>query len=154
MKPIRLLTNFQRFPLNWKSSPYAGTAKVAHGAGQLLKNSFGADLIIINGDVQAVLSLAFAFFLCPFLRKPLVAVDLVLRKPEGLRSRVGAFIKKRLFARVDHFVHYFKDLKGYNTYYGIDENRSSFVNFKANLYDLSASSSDLSGDYILCFGRS
>ncbi len=133
--PIRILTNFERFPLHWKCLERAGTAQIVHGARQLLWNSSDADLILINGDVYGVLLLVMAFRLFPFFRKPLVAVDLVLRKPEGWRSQLAAWIKKKLLARVDHFVHYFRNLEGYRKYYGIDADRSSFVHFKANLYD-------------------
>ena len=101
-KPVRILTNFARFPENWESSGHSGSARVVSNARHLLKNCFYADLILVNGNIPAVLMLSFLFSLLPFSKTRLVAVDLVLRKPKGLGSRASAFIKKLLFARVDH----------------------------------------------------
>jgi glycosyltransferase involved in cell wall biosynthesis len=152
--PILIVTNFQRFPRTWNTTQFAGTAEIFQGARRLLTHSKRADVVLVNGDVKTVLCLAGLFWLFPFLKKPLVAVDLVLRQPEGLRARLNAFIKKCLFARVDHFIHYFRDLERYQKYYGIDARRSSFVNFKANLYERFSGPPNPDGDYVLCFGQS
>jgi glycosyltransferase involved in cell wall biosynthesis len=153
-KPVRILTNFARFPENWASSGHSGSARVVSNAAELLKNCFDADLLLVNGDVPAILMLSFVLSLFPFLKKRLVAVDLVLRKPKGLVSRTSAFIKKLLFARVDHFVNYFRDLDGYRRYYGIGPNRSSFVSFKPNIRGRLPFQAHPDGEYVLCFGRS
>jgi glycosyltransferase involved in cell wall biosynthesis len=153
-KQVRILTNFARFPEVWKSSGYSGSARVVSNTRQLLKNCFDAELIIINCDVPAVLTLCFVFFLFPFSKKRLVAVDLVLRKPKGLGAHAGAFIKRLLLARVNHFVNYFRDLEGYRRYYGIGPTRSSFVFFKPNIRDQYAVQAHPDGEYVLCFGRS
>jgi glycosyltransferase involved in cell wall biosynthesis len=55
---------------------------------------------------------------------------------------------------VDHFIHYFSDVSGYDRVYGIGANRSSFVPFKSNLRDKQATRQDSDGEYVLCFGRS
>jgi glycosyltransferase involved in cell wall biosynthesis len=60
-----------------------------------------------------------------------------------------------LFSKVDHHIHYFRDLTGYERIYGIGPNRSSFVPFKANLLSGVAGPPSINeGEYILCFGRS
>src|SRR5690349_19003544 len=95
-----------------------------------------------------------AFLLLPFLRKPIVAVDLLLNKPEGLRQRSSAFIKRFTFGRVDHFVHYFRDVSGYQQYFGIGPDRSSFVWFKANIHEQPDVEPVSDGRYVLCYGWS
>lgn len=122
---------------------------------QFLRQCQNSDLIIINGNVWLVLSLSALFVLCPVVSRPIIAVDLVLRKPEGRRALLMARVKRLLLRSVDHFVHYFHDLTGYQKYYGIGPERSSFVNFKANIYDMAPVVHPTpDGDYVLCFGRS
>ena len=74
-----------------------------------------------------------AFLLLPFLRKPIVAVDLLLNKARGAAPTTQRFIKRFVFGRIDHFIHYFRDLSGYQKYFGIGPDRSSFVWFKPNI---------------------
>jgi glycosyltransferase involved in cell wall biosynthesis len=91
----------------------------------------------------------------PWKRKPIVAVDLVLRRPKTFPARLAALVKRLLLARIDHFIHYFRDLDGYSSWYGITPQRSSFVPFKPNLRYRYEPRLDLpGGDYVLCFGRS
>ena len=95
-----------------------------------------------------------AFLLLPFLRKPIVAVDLLLNKPEGRRQRLSAFIKRLVFGRIDHFIHYFRDLSGYQKYFGIGPDRSSFVWFKPNIREHPDVQAVADGEYVLCYGWS
>jgi glycosyltransferase involved in cell wall biosynthesis len=153
--PLRILTNLERFPETWKvSSGETGTARFARSFAEFRALASGSDVLLINGDASLVYRLALYFVLFPWRRKPVVTVDLVLRKPLSAPARAGAALKKLLLTRVDHFINYFRESEGYGRYYGITPERSSFVPFKPNLryrYDPAFSGA---GDYILCFGRS
>jgi len=147
-----ILTNFARFPATWKvSSGTSGRARVLCTFGALLQNIRSCDLVLINGDISLLAKLVALFLLCPFLRKPIVAVDLVLRRPQ---SRLSAAWKRFCFSRIDFFVHYFKDLTLYERYYGVREQASCFVPFKPNIADLSDLHASADGSYVLCFGWS
>jgi glycosyltransferase involved in cell wall biosynthesis len=153
---MRIVTNFARFPETWKvDGGETGEAKVVRTFLEFAKGSRHADLLIINGDVDLVLKLSAYFLLFPFLRKPIIAVDLVLRRPE--QSKTGDFgrlVKKFLYGRVDHFIHYFTDLSDYQRFFGIGPERSSFVPFKPNIRYRHEVQADSEGEYVLCFGRS
>ncbi len=151
-----ILTNFERFPETWNvASGETGQAKVVRTFSEFVKGSRSADLLIINCDVPLVLKLSGFFLLFPYFRKPIIAVDLVLRRPEHSKTgNLGRIVKTFLFARVDHFIHYFKDLSNYQRIFGIGPERSSFVPFKPNIryrYEVQPNSE---GEYVLCFGRS
>ena len=107
-----ILTNFARFPETWKVvGGETGQAKVVRTFSEFAKGARKADLLIVNCDVPMVLKLSAFFVIFPFLRKPIIAADLVLRRPEHSKTgNLGGAVKKFLYARVDHFIHYFKDL--------------------------------------------
>jgi len=153
-RDIRILTDFSKFPPAWRSCGCSGSAFAFTSLRQCIRQCRKADLIIINGNVSRILTLSALFVLCPFLRTPIIAVDLVLRKPEGRRALLISRVKRLLFGYVDHFVHYFRDLTGYQKYYGIGPERSSFVAFKANIYDTLEVLPAATGEYVLCIGRS
>lgn len=154
MATLRVLTNFERFPANWTADGYVGTAQFAETFEKFQSKATEADLIINNADV----GLAYQFALKPLRnangRIPMVAVDLVLRRPLTLKSRVGAVGKKLLLSRVDHFINYFRDSEGYSRYFGITPERSSSTHFKPNLRYRYESTGVKEGTYVLCFGRS
>jgi glycosyltransferase involved in cell wall biosynthesis len=149
---MRILTNFDGLPARWSvpGGP-AGTARTVHQPRDFLQSCRECDLILVNNDAALVLRLAAWFTVLPFLRKPLVAVDLVLRRP---RNEAVRRLKKLLFSRVDYFIHYFKDLTDYDRFYGIGPDRSCFVPFKPNILRRHETPACQEGDYILCFGRS
>ena len=151
---IRILVNVGTFPSRWSSSGLRGSAKAVHGPAAFIRQCRNSDLIIVFQDARTIQVLAMAFLLLPFLRKPIVAVDLLLSKPEGFRPRLSAVIKRFVFGRIDHFVHYFRDVSGYQKYFGIGPDRSSFVWFKANILEHLEVQPDSDGQYILCYGWS
>jgi glycosyltransferase involved in cell wall biosynthesis len=153
---MHILTNFARFPETWKvSSGQTGTATVLKTAPEFLQQAASADLLLLNGDVQLILDLCARFTVLPFRRKPIIAVDMVLRRPEASRSGfLGNAAKRFLYSRIDHFIHYFKDLREYDRYFGIGPDRSSFVDFKPNIRYRHEVAPNSDGDYVLCFGRS
>ena len=77
-------------------------------------------------------------------------------KPTTFRQRLSSRLMRILLQRVDHFIHYFKDLDGYQRYFGIGPERSSFVPFKVNSWDRVPPADELSsdGDFIFTGGRS
>jgi glycosyltransferase involved in cell wall biosynthesis len=87
-------------------------------------------------------------------RRPLISVDPVLREPDDLSGRLRLPIKRALLGRVDHFIHYFRDLRGLERVYGISPARSSYVPFKVNLISRHTLEPQPDGEYVLCFGRS
>lgn len=149
-----MLTNFMQTP-DALDVPGAGRFEVlrANTWPELRSQATLADLIVIDCRDTAIYKLAAFFLLLPWASKPLIAVDLVLRKPGGLRHRLSARLKRMLFKRVHHFIHYFKDLSGYARYFGIDERRSSFVPFKVNNLTGQAGLS-LTEEFVFTMGRS
>ena len=118
---------------------------------KLLKS---ADIIVIDCRDLLLYRICIHFLLFPWTRKPLVAVDLVLRIPVLWKQRLGALIKRFLLLRVAHFIHYFRDVSGYTRHFGISAARSSFVPFKVNVQDVRLSPAEIGEDYIFTMGRS
>ncbi len=94
---------------------------------------------LINCDPTLTLRLGLWRKLHPAAKIRLVAVDLVLRRPKGLRDAVLMPVKRALLGEVDHFIHYFSDVRAYQETFGIDAARSSFVPFKSNLSESTSS---------------
>ena len=155
-QPMRILTNFERFEPEWHlPSGENGTAVIAHSFADFRAQLRTADVLVINCDVGLVLKLCAYFLVFPWKHKPVIAVDLVLRKPRTQKARAAAVLKKLLFQRAGHFINYFRDLSGYAAWYGITPARSTFVPFKPNLrYRYDPRTDATEGDYVLCFGRS
>ncbi|MEK7405620.1 MAG: glycosyltransferase [Acidobacteriota bacterium] len=150
-----ILTNIARFPARWTTSGgERGQAVQVSSLGGILRQLGRAHLILIDCNPKLVLQVCALFTAFPWMRRPLVANDLVLRQPERLSHRLLLGPKRLLLARVDHFIHYFKDLSGYQRYFGIGPERSSFVPFKPNLRGHYHGGPDADGQYVLLFGRS
>src|SRR5262245_17425835 len=131
-----VIHNFGGFPETWTAATgETGTSRFAAGFAefQRLRGEPGA-VHVVNCDVTLALRLAAARFV-PGRRPPLVAVDLVLRVPTRPRDRVTLPVKRALFARVDLFVHYFRDFSGVERTFGLAPDQSVYVPFKANLID-------------------
>ena len=94
------------------------------------------------------------FTLVPALRRPLIAVDVVLRRPENAKELLRSWIVRFLLKRVDYFVHYFRDLSGYAKYFDITPERSGYVPFKPNLRYRVEAGPNPDGEYVLCIGQS
>jgi glycosyltransferase involved in cell wall biosynthesis len=125
------------------------------GLRELVRGARDCDLILLNGAPGLVFALVSVFALWPPLRRPVVVADLVLRRPVGAVARVLAWVKRLLFARVDHFVHYFRDLAGYDRFFGIGPARSSYVPFKPNVADWpEAREAAVAEDYVFTLGVS
>jgi glycosyltransferase involved in cell wall biosynthesis len=157
-----ILTDFAKFATHWKTATMEGDARASlAGASfwdlfRLIPEIRQADLIIIN-EGAGLVSMALFFCMMPFLKKPIIAVDLLLRKPSTRMQKLEAFLKKMLLKRVDHFIHYFQALEGYQKWYGISSARSSYVPFKANLYGnpaIAGVAATEKSEFVLAVGQS
>lgn len=152
---MRILTNLKTFPERWRSSGgVVARAKTASTAWEFVARSAGHDVILIDCDPRLTLKLCALFIPFWFWRKPIVAVDIVLRRPKTWKSKLAARFMKLLFLRVDHFIHYFRQLDSYEQYFGIGPDRSFYVPFKSNIKGRYAYTPNSDGEYVLCFGRS
>src|ERR1700732_354539 len=109
-----ILTNFERFSRRWTSETgQEGRGETANAFDDFVRGIRSAGLLVINSDVAVALRLCALFLVCPWLRKPVVAVDFILRRPRTFRAKTAIRLKKILLRRVDLFVNYFQDITGY-----------------------------------------
>ena len=152
---LRLLTNFERFPAQWRStSGVTGTTVVAKTFGEFFRLRRNADFIIINCDADLTYKLGAVDLLLPFLHVPVLSHDIVLRKPRSFRTRAMTFVKRILLMRTDHFTVHFRILDGYRKYFGIGSNRTSYLPSRPNIRGRYNYKVGPDGEYMLCFGRS
>jgi len=152
---VRILTNFMNSPQFVQFDRDDRIEVICSDAWpevrKLLKS---VDVIVIDCRDLLLYRICIHFLLFPWTRKPLVAVDLVLRIPAQLKQRIGAVLKRVLLSRVAHFIHYFRDISSYTRYFGISAARSSYVPFKVNIQDIHLSPAEFGDDYIFTMGRS
>ena len=122
----------------------------------LFFRSFRQDVILLDGNESYLWLLCLLRWLWPFSRCRLVCVDIMFVKPITLKQRLASRVMRILLLRVDHFIHYFKDLEGYERYFGIGPERSSYVPFKVNSWKQVPAADELSsdGDCVFTGGRS
>ena len=150
-----ILTNFRRFPVEWRSSSgVTGRALMLDTAWEFLKHSRQADLVIVNCDPVIAMQLAALYLLFPFWRRPILGHDIVLRRPLSFRTAWAMPIKRFLLSRIDHFSLHFTILDGYEKYYGIRRDRTSYLPSKPNIRYRYEYQVGPDGEYVLCFGRS
>lgn len=106
-----IVTNTVRFPLTWKSSSgQTGRSVIARSVADFLRyKSEPGTIFLIDCNPSLSFRLAVAFWFVP--RPPLISVDLVLRQPSKLVSRLLIPIRRALLHRFDHHIHYFRDLR-------------------------------------------
>ena len=131
-----------------------GSTQILSTVWEFVRNVANCDAILINCNPALTLQLGALFFFLRFRRKPIIALDLVLRRPVTKPSKLTSRLKKLLLRRVDHFIHYFRDWSGYEKYFGIGQDRSSYVPFKTDVGGTFAYKTSSDGEYVLCFGRS
>jgi glycosyltransferase involved in cell wall biosynthesis len=151
-----IVTNIASFPKQWTASDGTeGRTEFAPGAAEFLRFRHDASAVfLVNCDARLALALALKRVLAPG-SPPLIAMDLVfLRRPQTIPAMLAVLPKRFLLRRVDYFLHYFKDLRGLDSVYGIGPGRSGFVDFKANLWNSRVAGAQPDGEYALCFGRS
>ncbi|MBV9611972.1 MAG: glycosyltransferase [Acidobacteriaceae bacterium] len=150
-----ILTNIENFPSAWQTeSGFAGESRIVHSAREYLAAGAGlpAAVALVNCDPTLTLELA-GLLQVTQRRLPLVALDLVLRRPQSWPGRLAIPLKRLILRRVDLFIHYFRDLRAYERLFGVGPERSAFVPFKVNLLKESRPGYTPDGEYVLCFGR-
>jgi glycosyltransferase involved in cell wall biosynthesis len=118
--------------------------------------SFRHDVLLLDGGEPYLWLLCLLRCLWPFTGCRFVSLDIMFVKPITWKQRLAARVQRFLLKRVDHFIHYFKDLDGYSRYFRITPERSSYVPFKVNSWDGIPPADELSadGEYIFTGGRS
>jgi glycosyltransferase involved in cell wall biosynthesis len=137
----------------WDSCGVSGASVYAPSYNEFLRHLRSSDLVIVNG-LEVTLKLCRLFSAAPWLRRPLVAVDVVLRKPHSMKSCLSTAMTRQLLRKVDYFLHYFRDLNGYEQYFAIGPERSGYVPFKPNLRYRVEAQPNADGEYVLCLGYS
>jgi glycosyltransferase involved in cell wall biosynthesis len=148
-----IVSNLRALPKSWETSTgQPGESRTASTVREFVTYGRARECVwLINCDPALTFRLTALSLFVPFLCRPVICVDLVLRRP---KNRVVQMVKRLLLRRVAHFIHHFRDLRGYDAAFGIGSDRSSFVPFKPNLryrYDVVPTPD---GEYALCFGRS
>ena len=152
---LLLVTNTPGFPTRWKTAAgEAGESVIADSVDGFLRCADRPDAVfVVNCDPGITYGLARSLLGRP--KPALIAVDMVLRQPETILSRIACMRKGRLLRRVDHFIHYFRDTTRLDRVFGIPPGKSSFIPFKANLADGKGPLEPCEeGSYVLCLGRS
>jgi glycosyltransferase involved in cell wall biosynthesis len=80
-------------------------------------------------------------------------MDFVLPMPEGLAQRIKARIKGVLFRNVDLHIEYFRNTKGYETYYHMKGERFRYVPFKVNRFEAVIKSRTSDQGYVFSGGN-
>ncbi len=153
-----IITNYwASFPKSWTASTgLSGTSvsEVRTLADCMKYRDRPNAIFLINCDPKLLYQLAATFSLLPAYRKPLISVDLVLRRPLQPSDYLTRDFKRLLLRRVDHHILFHKDVTGYQESYGVSPERCSFVPFKASLPLARDPAASSDGEYVLCYGRS
>lgn len=147
-----ILSNLRLLP-RWERCGISGASIHVESWGEFLRQLRNSDLVVVNG-LEMTLKLCELFTVAPRLRRPLVAVDVVLRRPDAVKGWLSAQVTRQLLVHVDYFLHYFRDLDGYERYFGITRERSEYVPFKPNLRYRVNVRPNADGEYVLCLGYS
>jgi len=152
---MRLLTNLTGCPSHL-TVPQGHQVEILHARSwpEFRDQLARADVILIECGDALMYRVAAYYAMRPWLPKFLVVADLVLRKPLSLATRASAVVKRGLFAQVDHFIHFFRDVAGYAEHFGITAERSSYVPFKVNTWGELPPSLPYSEEYVFAAGLS
>jgi glycosyltransferase involved in cell wall biosynthesis len=159
MKTVLVVSNFKNLHQATVDGATINHRYLGDGAGmspwQFVRSCLRADLVVLNVDQRRLVLACMLKWVWPLARFKLVSVDLILRPPKSFRERLKILSRRIIFARVNKFILYFKDLSGYQRFYGIGPSRAAYVPFKVNGWELMGPSPDNSadGDYVLCAGR-
>jgi glycosyltransferase involved in cell wall biosynthesis len=111
------------------------------------------DAVVFNMASRQLLLFCLLRKLLPIGPRKLVAVDLMLPRPQGIRQRVRAWIVRRLLKAVDLFIFYFRDIAPWKRFYGIAPDRTCYVPFKVNDYQRVLATTTRDEGFILACGR-
>lgn len=152
-----IVTNYKEIPLRWRAANgVEGRTVVARSLEDFKEEGEAKDAVfLVNCDPALTMKLALARMTLPGYRRPLIASDLVLRRPgAGLKARLVFAAKRFLLSRADLYLNLFKDTAGLTEAYGIPAARCAYIPFKVNLDPAAVAAVEKREDYVLCFGRS
>lgn len=151
-----IVTNIANFPRRWTSTDgTTGRTEFARNASEFLTfRNDPSSVFLVNGVGRIVVELALKQLSPLKARRPIIGLDMILRRPATIRAHLSVAAKRLVFRRVDYFLHYFKDVRALDSLFGIGPERSGFIAFKANLWNRRADGARPDGDYVLCYGRS
>ncbi|OYX87088.1 MAG: hypothetical protein B7Y75_02605 [Azorhizobium sp. 35-67-5] len=151
-----IVTNYTAFPARWRTTDGAtGETAIARSFADFRRLGGRDDaVLVVNGDAHTVMQLVLArrLGLCP--HRPIVAIDLIFRRPSTFKSRASHIFKRRPLSGADLYINFFRDTRGLADIYGIPPERCAYVPFKVNLDPSDVATAVRSEDYVLTFGRS
>lgn len=153
---MRIVTNYTAFPLRWRTSDgMVGETVIARTLADFRAAGRREDAVfVINGDAHTVMQLVLARRLLPGFNRPIVAIDLIFRRPSTPKSRLSHLFKRRPLAGADLYINFFRDARGVSEVYGIPPERCTYVPFKVNLDPAEVAAAHRTEEFVLTFGRS
>ncbi len=125
-------------------------------AWKIIRAVRSGDIVILNIDHGRLYQLCLLRMLFFWKAFRLVSVDILLRRPNRLSRRLFQLVQRILLKRVDLFVLYFRDTRGYQQLFGLPPKRMRYVPFKVNGWEdgLEGYRADpASGSYVICAGQ-
>ena len=116
--------------------------------------SRAAHAVVVDTPGDELLILCFLRMLFGARNCKLVAVDLILSRPAGIRQQVRAFVTRRLLTSVDLFIFYFRDIDGLVQEFGIAPEKTVSIPFKVNNYETITRTPVSDEGFVLSCGRS
>lgn len=153
---MRIITNYTAFPPRWRTSAgQDGETVIARTLSDFRAHGTdGEAVFVINGDAHTVMQLVLARRMLSGFDRPIVAIDLIFRRPSTLKSRLSHLVKRRPLAGADLYINFFRDTRGLAAVYGIPAERCAYVPFKVNLDPADVAAAVRTEEFVLTFGRS
>jgi glycosyltransferase involved in cell wall biosynthesis len=148
--PIRIATDIEGVVAAAQARGLA-TTLLAGPITQFIRQCLTSDVVIIGTRRERTY---LACLLRPLGRFKLVSVDLILRPPAYPLDLLVVKLKALLLTQVDRFILYFKDISGYQQFYGLRPDRITYLPFKVNGWGEPCWPGQVPpGDHVLCAGR-
>ncbi|OGC85415.1 MAG: hypothetical protein A2W07_06875 [candidate division Zixibacteria bacterium RBG_16_43_9] len=115
--------------------------------------SFKYDYILLDSTSFDLFGFAFLKLVLPFNPCKLIALDLILAKPKGLKERLKQVLKIILLKQIHLLLVYFKNTNGYQKIFRINARKFRYVPFKINCYELVLKTKISDEGYIFTGGK-
>jgi hypothetical protein len=114
---VRILATFTNSPEFTEFAQDVGVEVICRDAWPEVQKLLEiADFIVIDCRDLLLYRICAHFLLFPWTRKPLVAVELALRRPVAFGTKIWRPDKALVaLLRVGHYIHYFRGISGYTT---------------------------------------
>lgn len=157
----RIFSNFERFSSivnEEQAGEYVDLNSPSDrwSAWKIIRTVRTGDVVILNIDHARLYQLCFFRMLFFWKAFRLVSVDILLRRPTRLSRKLFRLVQRILLPRVDRFILYFRDTRGYEQLFGLRPDRIRYVPFKVNGWEdgLDNYQADpASGNYVICAGQ-